>query len=212
MSKNIVLDKNLNEITERLKLNSGSESSQTGSPKQPKKVLTQKKIDKEPSANKSTSHLQPSLDQFMNKAKKKPEETGMKLIELIAAKRKNLFKNVLDFSFNKKRVRILTKTEEVSEKSGGILYWMSREQRVQDNWSLLFAQRLAMKQNIQLHVCFNLVPKFQDATIRHYFFMIEGLKEVEKVKFSIYTPYIYIHGKFSKKFEILEQFKVNLWR
>ena len=50
-----------------------------------------------------------------------------------------------------------------------------------DNWSLLYAQKLALKQNLPLHVCFCLVPTFLGATFRHYYFMIEGLKEVEKV-------------------------------
>lgn len=30
-------------------------------------------------------------------------------------------------------------------------------------------------------MCFCLVPKFLEATIRHFTFMLEGLKEVEKV-------------------------------
>ncbi len=38
-----------------------------------------------------------------------------------------------------------------------------------------------MKQNLPLYVCFCLMPKFLDATIRHYHFMLEGLKEVDKV-------------------------------
>ena len=52
-----------------------------------------------------------------------------------------------------------------------------------DNWALLYAQRLALKLEIPLHVCFCLVPKFLEATIRHFDFMLNGLKEVEKVKF-----------------------------
>ncbi|NXP37361.1 PHR lyase, partial [Leiothrix lutea] len=40
------------------------------------------------------------------------------------------------------------------------------------------AQRLALKQELPLHVCFCLVPKFLEATIRHYRFMLRGLQEV----------------------------------
>ena len=50
-----------------------------------------------------------------------------------------------------------------------------------DNWAFLYAQKLALKMEVPLHVCFCLVPKFLDATIRHYTFLLEGLKEVEKV-------------------------------
>ncbi|EMP37636.1 Deoxyribodipyrimidine photo-lyase [Chelonia mydas] len=57
---------------------------------------------------------------------------------------------------------------------------MSRDQRVQDNWAFLYAQRLALKQQLPLHVCFCLVPKFLEATIRHFSFMLKGLQEVAK--------------------------------
>ncbi|KAK9505830.1 hypothetical protein O3M35_009804 [Rhynocoris fuscipes] len=86
--------------------------------------------------------------------------------------------SVLDFKYNKSRVKILSSTEDVPENTKGILYWMTREGRVQDNWSLLFAQRLALKYKVSLHVCFCLRPKFMDATIRHYKFLLKGLQEV----------------------------------
>lgn len=54
---------------------------------------------------------------------------------------------------------------------------------------MLYAQRLALKMEVPLHVCFCLVPKFLDATIRHYRFILKGLEEVEKVKVII-TTYI----------------------
>lgn len=43
-----------------------------------------------------------------------------------------------------------------------------------DNWAFLFAQKLALKNEIPLHVCFCLKPKFLDATIRHYKFLLKG--------------------------------------
>lgn len=51
-----------------------------------------------------------------------------------------------------------------------------------DNWAFLYAQRLALKQELPLHVCFCLVPKFLEATIRHYRFMLRGLQEVAEVQ------------------------------
>ena len=50
-----------------------------------------------------------------------------------------------------------------------------------DNWALIYSQRLALKRTLPLVVCFCLVPRFLEATFRHYNFMMEGLKEVEKV-------------------------------
>ena len=62
---------------------------------------------------------------------------------------------------------------------GGIFYWMSRDQRVQDNWALLHARQLAAEKKLPLCVVFCLVPSFLQATIRQYGFMLSGLEEVE---------------------------------
>jgi deoxyribodipyrimidine photo-lyase len=56
----------------------------------------------------------------------------MKLLDLIVQKRTSMFKNVLDFNFNKKRVRLLTDTDDISQSSRGVLYWITRDQRVKD--------------------------------------------------------------------------------
>lgn len=41
-------------------------------------------------------------------------------------------KSIMDFKFNMKRIQKLNQTEEVSDKrTGGIAYWMSRDQRIQ---------------------------------------------------------------------------------
>ncbi len=51
----------------------------------------------------------------------------------IESKRANFSPNILKFKFNKKRCRLLSKSMDIAESGGGILYWMSREQRVQGN-------------------------------------------------------------------------------
>lgn len=63
---------------------------------------------------------------------------------------------------------------------GPVLYWMSRDQRANDNWALLFAQKVAMENKSPLVVVFCLVPKFLGTTLRQYVFMLRGLEEVEK--------------------------------
>lgn len=65
------------------------------------------------------------------------------------------------------------------EPKGSIVYWMSRDQRVHGNWALLYAQELARENKLPLTVVFCLSPKFLDATLRHYDFMLKGLEEVE---------------------------------
>jgi deoxyribodipyrimidine photo-lyase len=81
-----------------------------------------------------------------------------------------------------------------ASQSGSVVYWMSREQRVQDNWSLLYAQQLAIEHNAQLRVVFCLVPKYLDATERQYHFMLEGMKEIEEELRSLHIPFEILIG------------------
>jgi len=81
--------------------------------------------------------------------------------------------------FNDRRVRALNGVSAAQDR-GAVVYWMSRDQRSEDNWALLHAQELALGRSTPLHVVFCLVPKFLDATLRHFDFMIRGLREVEE--------------------------------
>lgn len=65
-----------------------------------------------------------------------------------------------------------------AEGGGPVLYWMSREQRAQDNWPLLEAQRLAFERQRPLCVVFCLAPEFLGAKPRIFDFMLRGLAEV----------------------------------
>ncbi|KAL3848171.1 hypothetical protein ACJMK2_019045 [Sinanodonta woodiana] len=125
-----------------------------------------------------------SVDQPHKENKKlkgdEAQETEQDLLSKIKNARLNVCKSVEEFKYNKKRVRIISSCEEFPDACDGIVYWMSRDQRVQDNWAFLYAQKLALKMQVSLHVCFCLVPKFLDATIRHYGFMLKGLQEVEE--------------------------------
>ena len=61
---------------------------------------------------------------------------------------------------------------------GPVVYWMSRDQRVEDNWALLWAQQEALARQKPLEVVFCLVPDFPGANLRHYMFLLKGLQEV----------------------------------
>ncbi len=64
--------------------------------------------------------------------------------------------------------------------SGPVVYWMQRDQRTRDNWALLYAQGQALERRVPLQVIFCLAPRFLDATLRQYAFMIGGLRQVEE--------------------------------
>lgn len=97
---------------------------------------------------------------------------------------------------NEKRVRLLQKGDETN---GPVVYWMSRDQRVHDNWALLFAQQLALEKKKSLVVIFNLVPDFLEATIRQYGFMLKGLMEVESELKQYNIPFFLLLGKPEEK-------------
>ncbi len=58
-----------------------------------------------------------------------------------------------------------------------LLYWMQSSQRAEHNLALTYAIYMANKLNKPLMVFFGIDPAFPEANIRHYYFMLEGLKE-----------------------------------
>ncbi|XP_060098824.1 deoxyribodipyrimidine photo-lyase-like [Heteronotia binoei] len=116
------------------------------------------------------------------------------LAEAVRQARARTAPSVAEFKYNKQRVRLVSQEPELKEGGLGILYWMSRDQRVQDNWAFLYAQRLALKQKLPLHVCFCLVPKFLEATIRHFGFLLRGLKEVAEECQELNIPFHLLTG------------------
>uniref|UniRef100_A0A8C5PK43 Deoxyribodipyrimidine photo-lyase n=1 Tax=Leptobrachium leishanense TaxID=445787 RepID=A0A8C5PK43_9ANUR len=122
------------------------------------------------------------------------EGSGGSLLEAIQRSRLGAASSVSEFKFNKKRVRLLSSEADLKDDAQAIVYWMSRDQRVQDNWAFLYAQRLALKQKLPLHVTFCLVPKFLNATIRHYGFMLKGLQEVAEDLKALNIPFHLLIG------------------
>jgi deoxyribodipyrimidine photo-lyase len=76
---------------------------------------------------------------------------------------------------NENRVRKLNAKDATS---GPVVYWMSRDQRAEDNWALLFAQETALSAKVPLLVVFNLVPNFLGGISRQHEFKLRGLEEV----------------------------------
>lgn len=80
---------------------------------------------------------------------------------------------------NPDRINQLTPTERPLQ-SGQVVYWMSRDMRVDDNWALWYAREMSKKFESGMCVVFNLVPSFKEAGARQFDFMFQGLKEVQK--------------------------------
>jgi deoxyribodipyrimidine photo-lyase len=78
--------------------------------------------------------------------------------------------------FDRRRIRTL---KSMPLGAGAIVYWMSRDQRAEDNWALLAARILAEKEHRPLQVLFTLNLNYPGATPDHFRFMLDGLKETD---------------------------------
>ena len=68
---------------------------------------------------------------------------------------------------------------EVMDKSL-VVYWMQASQRVEYNHALAYAIKRANELEKPLVVYFGITENFPEANARHYFFMLQGLKEVKE--------------------------------
>ncbi|PRW61487.1 CPD photolyase isoform B [Chlorella sorokiniana] len=91
-----------------------------------------------------------------------------------------------------KRVRELRKG--AVEGSGPVIYWMSRDQRVRDNWALLYAAEAAAKRGVPVAVAFNLVTEFLGAGARQFGFMVRGLQELQPKLEALNIPFFLLKG------------------
>ncbi|XP_071858301.1 deoxyribodipyrimidine photo-lyase isoform X3 [Bombus fervidus] len=117
------------------------------------------------------------------------------LLKKFEENRKNVSESIMTFNFNKQRIQYLSKLNDVKENCKGILYWMFRDIRIQDNWALLFAQKIAVKSNVPLHICFCIMPSFLNASMRYYKFLLKGLMEIEGECKQLNLNFHLLHGE-----------------
>jgi deoxyribodipyrimidine photo-lyase len=60
-----------------------------------------------------------------------------------------------------------------------VLYWMQQSQRAEYNHALEYAVQQANKMAQGVVVVFGLMAKYPEANLRHYTFMLEGLREIQ---------------------------------
>ncbi|MCU0644241.1 MAG: deoxyribodipyrimidine photo-lyase [bacterium] len=76
-----------------------------------------------------------------------------------------------------KRMKILNKKS--LQRRQFVLYWMQASQRAEYNHALEYAIQQANELNKPLVVFFGITDHFPEANERHYYFMLEGLQEVQ---------------------------------
>ena len=76
-----------------------------------------------------------------------------------------------------------------------VLYWMIREKRSIDNWALITAQQVALKNKVPLYVCFQYLGIFPKSNKRQYKFLFNGLKETQEELNKKNINFIFLKGR-----------------
>lgn len=84
--------------------------------------------------------------------------------------------------------------EGVTYFGGPVIYWMSRDQRVRDNWALIKAMQLAESRQSSVAVVFCLIPDYPSASKQHFRFMTEGLSDVDHELEDLGIPFFMLSG------------------
>lgn len=104
-----------------------------------------------------------------------------KFMAKIKEAKHNYASSVEDYDFNERRSRCINGITAQSQGDyRGVSFWMFRDQRIDDNWALICAQKFALQHKCPLYVTFFLMTRFSVANLRHYDFMLRGLQQVEK--------------------------------
>ena len=78
---------------------------------------------------------------------------------------------------------------------GNVIYWMSRDQRVEDNWAFIYSMENALHHNAGFAVIFCLVDDFLNASGEQFSFMINSFPDLEKKLAAKNIPFIILKGK-----------------
>ena len=97
-------------------------------------------------------------------------------------------------------LQLRTKRANTQDFSGGkcIVYVMSRDQRVRDNYALVAAQKYAQSKELPLVVFFNLYSKLEHRVYQHFEFMLDGLQQVERSLKNLNIPFVMVSGSMEK--------------
>jgi len=74
-----------------------------------------------------------------------------------------------------------------------VLYWMQAAQRIEYNHALEYAIRTADKLRKPIVVFFGITEDYPEANLRHYYFMLEGLREVRTVLETMGIQMVILH-------------------
>ena len=119
-------------------------------------------------------------------------------------------KQTEEIKFNMSRLKQLHGAKGAPTNVTGVAYYMHRDQRVQDNWAMIYAQSIASRHNAPLHVVSLITtihPTEPGATLRHLSFCFDGLKEVSEELSDLNIPFHLLIGQGESDGKIAEWMK-----
>ncbi len=105
----------------------------------------------------------------------------------------------MKIKFDMERVSTIRREEYIP---GPVAYWMSRDQRINDNWALIYAILNAQKYNQPIVVFFNVVDNYLDAGSKIFSFMMKGIKDLSDRFRELNIPFFILKGE--PKFSITD--------
>ncbi len=91
---------------------------------------------------------------------------------------------------DKERIQAFNNHNYSSSGQGPVLYWMNREQRIKDNWGLLFAQELAKKNHSGVIILFTLCKELKTLNKKQLHFLLKGLEATIKEANLFHFPFL----------------------
>lgn len=82
-----------------------------------------------------------------------------------------------------------------AQTAGPVIYWMSRDQRVDDNWALLYAQSQALAMQQSLVVVFCKIKAYLGSTPEIDAFMMTGLRQAALKLKDLKIPFVLLEGE-----------------
>lgn len=109
------------------------------------------------------------------------ESEFKKFLLQIKRSKEEFASSVEDFDYDERRSRCINGIKANNNgEYRGVSYWMFRDQRLDDNWALICAQKFALQHKCPLYVTFYLMSHYSVAGLRQYEFMLKGLQQIEK--------------------------------
>lgn len=93
------------------------------------------------------------------------------------------------------KTRVLPLNERDDRRGAYVLYWMQQSQRPSFNPALEYGIASANARGLPIVVGFGLMDDYPDANLRHYAFMLQGLREVARTLAERGVGFVIRHGR-----------------